>query len=84
MTSHRHAGGNRIEDDFHLVQIDSDNGAITRIYDKIGGLELISEPALADSFRLCLGRSNFGANYLFGCDQRLAGYSEEGQGCTLE
>ena len=44
----------KLEDDRYLVEVSRSNGAITRILDKKGDIELIREPRLADNFRFTL------------------------------
>jgi hypothetical protein len=67
----------KLEDDRYLVEVSRAHGSITRIRDKEGGLELISEPRLGDSFRFTLpipGKEpwqGLEANYLWGKDQKL-------------
>ena len=51
----------RIENEHHLVDAAQTNGALLRIHDKVGGLELITEPALADNFRVCMAPPGFQA-----------------------
>ena len=89
----------QIENDFYLVEVDAGNGAIKRIFDKIGGLELISEPRLADNFRICLPLpdrpqtsipdetkrfiTGTQANYILGRDQRLSSSEKIPNGVKL-
>jgi hypothetical protein len=67
----------KLEDDRYLVEVSRAHGSIIRIRDKQGGLELISEPRLGDSFRFTLpipGKEpwqGLEANYLWGKDQKL-------------
>src|SRR3954463_8884990 len=61
-----------IENTFYLLEVNAQNGAICRIYDKIGNLELISEPALAENFRLLLPTPEMEANIILGTEQTLS------------
>lgn len=61
----------RIENDYYVLEVDPRNGALGRIYDKGGGLELLAHDRLADSFRLLLPLPDMEANYILGPDQRL-------------
>ena len=60
-----------IENGLYRVNFDPDSGVIVRVYDKIAGLDLITEPALADNFRICMALPKFQAAYIIGKDQRL-------------
>ena len=73
----------RIENEQYLIEIASANGAISRIYDKTGGLELITEPALADNFRVCMALREFRAAYIIGKDQRLTDVEQGDTAVTL-
>jgi len=74
----------RLEDGDLLVEVGRAAGSITRIQDKRGGLELILEPRLADSFRFALpipGKEpwqTIEANWIFGRDQALSSSRIEG------
>jgi len=61
-----------IENTFYRLEVNAQNGAICRIYDKIGNLELISEPALAENFRLLLPTPEMEANIILGTEQTLS------------
>jgi hypothetical protein len=68
----------KLEDDRYLVEVNRSNGAIVRILDKKGDVELIREPRLADNFRFTLpipGKEpweTIEANYLWGNQQKLS------------
>jgi hypothetical protein len=70
----------KLEDDRYLVEVSRAHGAVTRLRDKRGGLELISEPRLADNFRFTLplpGREpmlTIEANYVWGSHQKLSSF----------
>ena len=73
----------RIENDLYCVHVDPKNGAIRRIFDKVGKLDLVVEPRLADNFRILLPLPDRQANYILGKDQRLTGADESATGLTL-
>src|SRR5690242_4541099 len=68
----------KLENDLYLLEIDRGNGSIKRVYDKRGKIDLITEPRLAESFRLLLplGRRQQD-NYILGRDQRLTTLEEK-------
>jgi hypothetical protein len=80
----------QLEDDRYLVEVNRDNGAIERIRDKKGGLELIREPRLADNFRFTLpipGKEPWDAieaNYVWGNRQKLSSFNAGDKKLTLE
>jgi hypothetical protein len=51
--------------------VDSENGTIIGFRDRIGGIDLITEPRLADNFRLLVPLPDLEANYILGREQRL-------------
>jgi hypothetical protein len=79
----------QVEDERYLVVVNQSNGAIARICDKRGGLELIREPRLADNFRFTLplpGKEpldTLEANYLWGSRQQLASFAAADKKLTL-
>lgn len=79
----------RIEDERYLVEVSRVNGSITRILDKKGGLDLIREPRLADSFRFTLpipGKEpweTIAANYIWGNQQKLSSFDAKPGKLTL-
>jgi hypothetical protein len=78
-----------VEDERYLVEVNRSNGAIARIRDKQGGVELICEPRLADSFRFTLpipGKESWEtieANYVWGSQQKLSSFKNAGRKLTL-
>jgi hypothetical protein len=78
-----------LEDDRYLVEVSRSTGAITRIRDKKGGIELIREPRLADNFRFTLpipGKDRWDtieANYVKGKEQKLASFEVAPKRLTL-
>lgn len=79
----------RIEDDRYAVEVSRKNGAITRIYDKKGDLDLIREPRLATGFKYTLpipGKEPWQAleaNYVISNEQRHPGIKVDGTRMTL-
>src|SRR5689334_1528980 len=62
----------RIENDLYLLEVEPDHGALVRLRDKVGKLELITEARLAENFRLLLPLPGMRANYILGTEQKLA------------
>ena len=56
---------------------------MSRLFDKVGGIELIAEPRLAESFRLLLPLPDLEANYLLGVEQPLFSLVADGNGVIL-
>jgi len=79
----------KVEDERYLVEVNQSNGTIARILDKKGGLELIREPRLADSFRFTLpipGKEpweTIEANYIWGKDQKVSSFDATPTKLTL-
>jgi len=79
----------KLEDDRFLVEVSRSNGAIARILDKKGGIELIREPRLADNFRFTLpipGKEpweTIEANYIWGNQQKLSSFETAAKKLTL-
>lgn len=79
----------RIADDRYVVDVSRKSGAITRIYDKKGDLELLREPRLATSFKYSLpipGKEPWQAleaNYVIGNDQKRPSVKTDGRKLTL-
>ena len=79
----------RLEDDRYLVEVNRTNGAIARILDKKGNIELIREPRLADNFRFTLpipGKEpwqGIEANYVWGSRQKLSSFKADAKKLTL-
>src|SRR5689334_20123633 len=66
-----------LENDLYRVDVDSETGVICKIFDKTGGIDLITEPRLADNFRLLIPLPDLEGNYLNGKEQRLASIDKE-------
>jgi len=73
----------RLENDFCGIDFDPVNGAVTSLFDKAGGIELIAEPRLADNFRLLLPLPDLHGNYVEGKEQRLTHVEEDEAHLTL-
>jgi len=87
------AGNNQLlalENESSLVEVALPCGRITRIRDKRAGIELISEPRLADNFKVSLpirGRHAWQAtegNYILGREQPLTSHKKEGGSLMLD
>lgn len=61
----------RLENSFYLLEFQPRNGALVRLRDKVGRVELITEPRLAENFRLLLPLPKMHANYILGREQKL-------------
>jgi hypothetical protein len=81
-----------LEDARYRVEVARTSGVIMRIRDKVSGTELITEPRLADNWRLSLpiipvrgreGWRNFEGNYIFGRDQALTSHALTAGGLDL-
>jgi hypothetical protein len=79
----------KLEDSRYLLEISRRNGSLIRLRDKEGGLELIREPRLGESFRFALpipGREpwqTIEANWIRGREQRLSAHRLEGRELVL-
>ncbi|HEV8634931.1 MAG TPA: DUF6259 domain-containing protein [Chloroflexota bacterium] len=73
----------RIENGYYVVELNPQNGALTRLYDKVGALELLAHDRLAESFRLLLPLPDLEANYVLGTEQRLSSADQTGGGVVL-
>ena len=73
----------KIENEHYLIEVAPTNGAIVRISDKAGSLELITEPAIADNFRIWMALPGFQAAYILGKDQRLTAVERDDSAITL-
>ena len=73
----------KIENQLYRLGIDPGTGRIESFFDKASDLELITEPRLADNFRLLLPAPELEANYIFGCEQRLTTIEQDSNGAAL-
>ncbi|KPJ51799.1 MAG: hypothetical protein AMS16_07375 [Planctomycetes bacterium DG_58] len=66
----------KIENPHYVVEVDPETGALCRVLDRVGDLELIAEPRLADAWRLMLPLPRPGmtpeANAILGAEQKLS------------
>jgi hypothetical protein len=62
----------RIENDYFAVVVEPTHGRIQQITEKQGGFELITEPRLADNFRLLVPIPDMHGNYILGAEQSLS------------
>ena len=58
-----------LENDSLRVEFDPQTGSMIGLVDKIGAINLITEPRLAENFRLLLPMSDMRANYVLGLEQ---------------
>ena len=61
-----------IENAFYRVEVEPRHGCITRIRDKVGGIELLTEPRLAENFHLLVPVPGLRSNYISGSEQKLS------------
>lgn len=66
----------RLENEGYTVEVKMPNGLISRCLDKRTGTELITEPRLADNFRLLLPLPDLEGNYILGSEQKLASHEQ--------
>ncbi len=62
----------KIENASYILEVSPENGALLRVRDKVGGVELLAHDRLAESFRLLLPLSDLEANYILGTEQHLS------------
>ena len=72
-----------LQNDLCLLEFDRANGALVRLLDEVGGCEVITEPRLAESFRLLLPLPDMHANYLLGSEQALTSCELTASGAVL-
>ena len=79
----------KVEDSRYRVEVSRATGSITRIHDKKGGLELIREPRLSESFKFTLplpGKEpwqTIEANYIIGSQQKAPAIKVEKSRITI-
>ena len=72
-----------LENSLYRVEVHRPNGTVARVYDKVGRLELIQEPRLADNFKFTLpilgaaAWQSTEANYILGRNQQLTGLEQD-------
>ena len=65
------------------IRFDEENGNILSVKNLKTGLNLITESRLAESFRLFVPLPEKRGNYVYGRDQKLSGFEQDGGTCTL-
>ena len=70
----------QLENEFYAVEVKHPHGLISRVYDKVGRIDLITEPRLADNFRLLIPLPDLEGNYVLGKDQKLTSLDQETTG----
>ena len=73
----------RTANDHFVIEVERKAGRLIRFRDRMGGYELITEPRLADNFRLLLPLKDLECNYVFGSEQRLTSFEKTEDGLTL-
>src|SRR6266545_4959501 len=73
----------RIENAHYVVELDRENGALRRLYDRVGRLEILAHDRLAESFRLLLPLPDLEANYILGTEQHLSSADQSADGVIL-
>ena len=73
----------KIENDYYLIEIEREHGRLVRLRDKVGKIELITEPRLAENFRLLLPVPGMHANYILGTEQPLTSSEVNANSATL-
>ena len=66
----------QLENEFTLVEVSPEHGLISRLYDKVGKIELITEPRLADNFSLLVPLPDLEGNYVLGKEQKLTSFEQ--------
>ena len=66
----------RLENEHYLIDVASTNGAISRISDKVGDVELITESRIADSFLLLTLTADMRQDRISAKDQSLCSYEQ--------
>ncbi len=61
-----------LENESVFIAFEKENGKIVSIRNKQTGTELISEPRLADNFRLLVPLAGYLANYVIGAEQKMS------------
>ena len=72
-----------LENAHYHIEIEETRGIILGIRDKVGGYDLISEPRLAENYRLLLPLPQMQSNYILGKDQRLSSLDALDDGVRL-
>ena len=62
-----------LENSRYRIDCDMESGRLMQVRDKAGGYDLISDPRLAENYRLLVPLPDMEANYVLGIDQHLTG-----------
>lgn len=73
----------RLENKHFAVEIESANGRIEQITDKQGGIDLITEPRMAENFRLLVPLPEMHGNYILGREQALTRHALDSDAIEL-
>ena len=73
----------RLENELYIVEVTRSHGLISRIFDKVGKIELITEPRLADNFRVLVPLPDLEGNYVLGKEQKLTSFEQKSDRLTL-
>jgi hypothetical protein len=65
-----------LENSQYTIEVSKGNGLLERFYDKQGRIELITEPRLADNFRLLVPLPDLEGNYILGREQKLTRFEQ--------
>ena len=66
----------RFENSNYTIEVSRGSGLLSRFYDKRSRTELITEPRLADNFRLLVPLPDLEGNYILGREQKLTRYEQ--------
>ncbi|HCN08709.1 MAG TPA: hypothetical protein DIT01_12310, partial [Lentisphaeria bacterium] len=72
-----------LESEQMSVEIDRGSGAVLALIDRTTDVNLVSDPRLAENFRLLLPLPDLRSNYLYGMEQTLTGAKDTGNGIEL-
>ena len=72
-----------LENGNYRIEITAENGRILRLLDKQSNTELITEPRLADNFRLLLPLPDLEGNYILGSEQKLTSVDRQSASLKL-
>jgi len=72
-----------IENSLYRLEVDTACGRLVRLHDKVGDFAVISEPRLAENFRLLLPLPGLQANYILGSEQKLSSVEDANDSLKL-
>ncbi len=73
----------RLENELYRIDVEADAGRLVSVLDKKGGCDLITDPALAENFRLLLPLPDVECNYIDGREQKLSACDASADSLTL-